>query len=323
MPTTLGCDWRFENEVMTSQLGSDWEDIQDQKYPGYGRCIYCGSDGGVEGLREEHIIPYSLGGNTVIEAASCRDCERRISPVDHHLGKTVFEEYRIHADVQTRHPKDRPTSLPAQFTVNGQPLTMDLPIKDHPFAMAMPVWGDAGFFRSAPIDEPFPETKVNLYNYMPPNMRDALGLTETDDFKVWSQGRVNGTLFARGIAKIAYCHMIIKYGLDGFNPLALVDIILGRFSGVSYFVGTPLRIPSPPFAKGQRHAIQISDLDGGTSHEKLLGMGLKLHVVRIRLFADSACGQHGLPVYHVIGGVRRPQRIARRPFLDTPKRIYL
>jgi hypothetical protein len=70
--------------------------------------------------------------------------------------------------------------------------------------------------------------------------------------------------------------MVIKYGLDGFRPLALAELIVGRFSGVSYFVGGPLTIPPPPFAKGHRHAIRIAHLDGLTGHQKLIGTSLKL-----------------------------------------------
>lgn len=42
---------------------SEIEDIQGKKYPSFGRGIYCGSDGGADGLRDEHIIPKSLGSN--------------------------------------------------------------------------------------------------------------------------------------------------------------------------------------------------------------------------------------------------------------------
>jgi len=54
-------------------------DIQGFKFPGYGRCIYCGSVGP---LKDEHIIPFSLGGRAVIEAASCGDCEKVTSYLD-------------------------------------------------------------------------------------------------------------------------------------------------------------------------------------------------------------------------------------------------
>ena len=48
-------------------------DIQGVKFPGYGRCIYCGSTGP---LKDEHIIPFSLGGKAVIEAASSGECKK-------------------------------------------------------------------------------------------------------------------------------------------------------------------------------------------------------------------------------------------------------
>jgi hypothetical protein len=308
---------------MTGQ-NSGWEDIQGRKYPGYGRCIYCGSDGGKDGLRDEHIIPYSLGGNTEIENASCRDCERRINPVDTHLAHAVFGQYRIHAGVQTRNPKERPATLPAQFTVGDKEISLDLPIKDHPFSLALPIWGNAGFFESLPIDNPFPEPLMHIYHSMPPNMHETLGVAETDEFKIWSTGRLNATLFARGIAKIAYCHTVIKYGLDGFRPLVLPDIILGRFAGVSYFVGTPSTMPPPPFPKGQRHMVRHVDVDGLPWHRKIAGASFKLHLAYVRLFADSAHKEHGMPIYHVIAGGRGGSKIAsRRSIPNTPRVIYV
>jgi hypothetical protein len=230
----------------------------------------------------------------------------------------------MHAGVQTRNPKDRPTSLPARFTVGGEEVNLDLPIKDHPFSLALPVWGDAGFFRSVSIDSAFPKTFMHIYHHMPPNMSETLGVAETDDFKIWSSGRVDAALFARGIAKIAYCHMVAKHGLDGFRSLALPELILGQFSGVAYFVGGPLTIPPPPFPKGQRHAIGVVHLDGLPDHEKLIGTSLKLYLMYVRLFADSAYQQHGMPIYHVIAGSRSEPKISSRRLLrKTPRVLYL
>jgi HNH endonuclease len=132
------------------------ENIQGKKYSGYGVCIYCGSDGGSEGLRDEHIIPYSLGGNAEIENASCRGCERKLTPVDAHMARSVYGQFRIHANIQTRNPKDRPGVLPAHFVVRGEEISRELPIKDHPYALALPVWGEPGFMRSARVEEDFP-----------------------------------------------------------------------------------------------------------------------------------------------------------------------
>jgi hypothetical protein len=47
------------------------EDVQGKSHPGFGHCIFCGSDGGADGLRREHIMPKSLGGQAAIQKASC------------------------------------------------------------------------------------------------------------------------------------------------------------------------------------------------------------------------------------------------------------
>jgi hypothetical protein len=272
-----------------------WEDIQGRRFPGYGRCIYCDSDGGAEGLRDEHVIPFSLGGNTCIEKASCRDCERKISPVDTHLGRSVFGQHRIHAGVQTRRPKERPAILPANFTVRDESVSLDLPIKDHPYALALPVWGDAGFLRGVRIDDPLPETFFHIYHWIPPNVRESLNISQDEDYRVWAWGRVDTSLFARAIAKIAYCHTVIWLGLGGFRRLALPGVILGTCSAVSYFVGGALKDPPPKFDTKALHTIQFNNLTGVASK-------LRLYIVSIRLFAHSGSGQHGMPIYHVVVG---------------------
>lgn len=63
------------------------EDIQGRKsaVKGGGACIYCGSDGGLGGLHDEHIIPYSLGGKAQLLKASCSDCEGVASYLDEHI----------------------------------------------------------------------------------------------------------------------------------------------------------------------------------------------------------------------------------------------
>jgi hypothetical protein len=279
-----------------------WDDIQGRKYPGYGRCIYCGSDGTPDGLRDEHIIPFSLGGKTWIEKASCRECERALNPVDTHLARSVYGQFRIHANVQTRNPEDRPAVLPANFTIGGEERSLNLPVADHPYALALPIWGDAGFLRSARIDEPFPEVFCHIYHYTPQNMRETLGISGDQDFRVWQSGRVNAPVFARGIAKIAYCHAVIRFGLDGFRRLALPDLILGKFSAVSYFVGVSMNDPPPPFARQMLHAINFTELTALPHPNTGERRRMKLHVVQVRLFANSAHDQHGMPIYHVIVG---------------------
>jgi hypothetical protein len=284
----------------------EWEKITSKRHPGFGQCIYCGSDGGVEGLRDEHAIPFALGGNLVIEKGSCRRCEQKIAPVDTHLGRSVYGQHRIHVNAPTRNRKERPATLPANFTVMGDNVTLDLPIQAHPYSLLLPVWGDAGFFRCAAIDAPFPETYFHAYHWLPPSIRETLRLADDKDYKVWASGRVDTTLFARGIAKIAYCNMVARFGVDGFRRLTLPALVLGTFSGVPYFVGASLNEPPPRFGPEALHTVQFSELFARSGTMKLL-------ICAVRLFAHSGSGNHGMPIYHVIVGAPKPDHRLRQP----------
>ena len=51
--------------------------VADVFYPAVGRCIYCGATEPPLGARrftDEHIIPLALGGNLILQEASCTDC---------------------------------------------------------------------------------------------------------------------------------------------------------------------------------------------------------------------------------------------------------
>jgi HNH endonuclease len=154
------------------------EDIQGKKFPGYGRCIYCGCSGEKHGLGNEHIIPYSLGGNAEIENASCKRCESTTSYLDGYLARHIYNEYRSHAGVQSREPKKRPKSFPAKIVVDGQKEVRQLPTVDHPYFLALPIWGRPGLLTGAlPVDV-FPVQKAHIFEYIPENLRDTLRLSE-------------------------------------------------------------------------------------------------------------------------------------------------
>ncbi|SRR5579862_262727 len=283
---------------MTDNIDSSWEDVQGHRYPGYGECIYCGSNGGSDGLRDEHIIPLSLNGDAVIEKASCTICEKSINPADTHLAKSVYWHYRLHTGSKTRNPKGRPDTLTADIEIGGEQTKKEFAAKEFPFSTALPIWGDAGFFRGESIDAPFPETFFHIYHWMPPDIREKLGLSGDEHFKVWSSGRVSAELFARAIAKIAYCHMVVRHGLHGFRRLALPGIILGKSRAAPYFVGGPLHLPPQPLGSKALHMVQHVDLASKAGP-------LKLYMINVRLFASSAHKEHGMPIYHVIAGAPR------------------
>lgn len=58
------------------------EQIGHHTFDTVGVCIYCGSDGGQGGIRTEHIMPFSLGGNAKLPEARCSACETVTAKLD-------------------------------------------------------------------------------------------------------------------------------------------------------------------------------------------------------------------------------------------------
>jgi hypothetical protein len=76
------------------------EDVAGNKVPvkSGGVCIYCGWDEDGD-LRDEHTMPYSLGGNTELVGASCSDCEGVTSYLDGYLANAIFGHLRVHINL--------------------------------------------------------------------------------------------------------------------------------------------------------------------------------------------------------------------------------
>jgi hypothetical protein len=276
---------------------SDWEDIQARKYPPVGRCIYCGSDGGSEGLRDEHMVPYALGGHAELREASCRSCEQITSYIDGYLARHIFYDLRSHVRAPSR--RSLPKKRPAHISVGDQGVSLDLPVDDHPFALMLPTWDLPGILRQVQPTEDFPVTNVRAYNYMPPNLRDALALPEDapDPVVHIGPGTINNMTFARAITKIAYCNAIARYGLNGFRRLVAPDIVLGNYPWLPYFVGSEPGEPPPPHPRHVRHAVELATATGRG--------GIRILVASVRLFANSGTAEHGMPIYRVVMGAPR------------------
>ncbi len=268
-------------------------DIQGKIFPGCGRCIYCGSTGGTDGLRSEHIIPFSLGGKTEIQQASCKECERVTSYLDGYLSRHTYYEYRAHAGTQTRNPKERPTAFPAHIVINGQEEIRSFPTADHPYYLAMPVWGLPGILRGDIPTEVFSIQKAHIYSYIPDTLRENLQISEDMSLQVRGMGRINHSTFARALAKIAYCHAILVYGFNGFRKMATAKLILGQYPYVPHFVGCELKDPPPPEPAGRLHWVDFRTVQYGR---------FNLIVGSIRLFAHSGTKEAGMPIYRVVVG---------------------
>jgi hypothetical protein len=292
------------------------ENVARKKVPvkGGGICIYCGWDGGEAGLHDEHAVPYSLGGNTELLNASCSDCGAVTSYLDGYLANAIFGHLRVHIDLQSR--SGHPDTLPATIELPDGQRAIDLATEHHPFFLNMPIWRPPGFMTGKQVSDGFGEAGRFTYWYVPPKLRDVIGLKGVDVARIIDTSRPhNLSTFARGLAKIAYCNAVMKYGLDGFRPLVTPDIILGRYPNIAYFVGSDPTAPSPPYQRGMQHSVSLGSIT--YTHTKFL-------TATIRLFGDSGANGQGMPFYTVIYGSEGRHKVAAKPRqLKLPQKILL
>jgi hypothetical protein len=278
--------------------------MQGQRFPSPGRCIYCGSDGGADGLRDEHIMPISLGGTAVIEDASCVECEKITSYIYRFLANKIFGEMRAHGAVRRRRRrrnKQRESDLPPQLIFDGYAQPIDLPLKDRPHQTILPVWEWPGITQGMNPSRNYGQIKAVLYWDIPTTFAAAAGMGPNDQREVrfrWDK-QLNVDTFARAIAKIGYCHTVVRYGLDGFRRLVLPQIILGTYPCIPYFVGSDVGDPDPPDHDKALHKI---------TYEEFRRDNMTLLLVSIRLFANARSPTGGMPIYHVITGARLLKR---------------
>ena len=291
------------------------EDLNRQKVAveGGGSCIYCGSDGRPNGLRDEHMVPYSLGGNAVLLAASCQACERITSYLDGYLANATYKHVRVHGEIQSR--SGHPRVLPALVSINGDERVLSLEPSKHPFFVHMPVWRPPGIMRGAQPSPDFGDVKAHVYWYVPPDILETIDLSDGDRAQIQDTTPMpNISTFARAIAKIAYCHAIYVFGLGGFRPLMLPDVILGRCPNTPFLVGSDLGHPDPPDPRLVSHLVQRS---------QFTTLRLRLITMRIRLFANTGTQDYGMPHYEVVVGSEGRTNWRPRPNLALPRTIAL
>jgi hypothetical protein len=265
------------------------------RYPSFGECIYCGASGDATTLTDEHIIPYSLGGNAIILRASCKSCAAETASIEQELGRKTFWDLRLNVREQTRRPKDMPKALPFDASImDGGRERFIAEIADRPFFTTMPVWGPPTMLSGAVASDDFSTAKAHVFYWIPPNIRETLKLEPSDTAEIQiPDSKINIDKFARAIAKIAYCQAVVKWGLHGFRRLAITDIILGRYRFVSQFVGCQIADPDRPLPNNVKHLIRLSDEGIGS---------MRLLLAEVRLYGSSGTKSHGLPTYSVVVG---------------------
>jgi hypothetical protein len=220
-----------------------------------GHCVYCNNDGSTEKLSEEHIIiPRAYGGHRTLGAASCGDCRDKTHAFEGQCCRTMFKALRVHQEIRTRNPRNRPTHLPILVGKEPQNAPIEaIPVDRAPGVAPFPIFGTPAILRGLP-----PSNRVDFHG--------SIACSTTGDAierqrKLIADGR-SGALayseiplgqFLRSLAKIAHCYVVSQVGLCGFEPVLIPDI-LGATDHPFYYVGglgpIPLMVPNPTVDSG-------------------------------------------------------------------------
>ncbi len=246
-----------------------------------------------------------FGSDTYLKDASCLDCAKITRSFEQHVARNIYGHLRIHLNIQTRRSHERPIELPIIVVKEGVETRLNLPINEHPYFMILPVWEPPGLLRSEQPQVMFTGLTSHMYWYAPPTIQKTLSVRDFEPFAIApAEYKIDVNQFARAIAKIAYCDAIARYGLEEFRPLALPDLILGKYTGISYFVGSSMALPPRREVAGHQHRIDLF-YPWATGSMRLL-------VAHVRLFADSGTTEHGTPIYTVVVGAPKLAVPARR-----------
>jgi hypothetical protein len=250
-----------------------------------GKCIYCGS---IEGLTDEHIVPYSLGGPWQLLSASCKECTKITSKIERDVVKELFSLIRTKINLPTYHPKNRPTSFAFSVKINNKEEIVNFPANDCPALFMMPTFKKPGYILKEGARKGISFTGISLHGN---------GLQEFQkqkNIETLSLSVTFGVSFARLLAKIAYGMVIQELGLDKIKETYVIPCILGKKDDAGQWVGCEEPHKSPALLPREQffHRIDVLSKNGEVG-------------ARIRLFATYQTPEYLI----IVGRLKEPQAL--------------
>jgi hypothetical protein len=262
---------------------------------GCGGCIYC-NETPITPLTKEHIIPESLGGNLIIESASCDACAQQTHAFEGHACDAMRPVRRqLGLPQKRRGAKGRERRGAERFVLRLDSHKVKVPIEEFPallMSLVFPYPGIllgqrpedkplAGGVYSAELIEGFGEKLNKIKAKYRANSISIMGIEP--------KGREDQDDYGRMLAKIAHSYAAAELGCGNFEPF-LVHVIQGvKPYCLPHFIGSPLGKNSPPFP--DLHQIEIDQ--SGLGGESFI-------VVKLRLFSNR-----DTPTHYIVVGRKR------------------
>ena len=243
-----------------------------------GVCIYCGTRG-VE-LLDEHVVPFSLEGQHILEGASCRTCADIMSRFEGDVAQDMWGAARNSYNVRSRRKRKRKTHIVLADPAHPA-RRVKVPYAEYPAPMVFYKMGRAGLLEGLPdtVDVSKAWQFVAITDEVKAKaFEQKFGVPLTARFRHMPES------FARLLAKIGYCNLLTMLDPGDFRPICL-PYIVGHRANPSYIVGGTFEVAEP-----ETVGYRLSTFGFGTPERVML-------VAEIRLFANVAT-----PTYHVVVG---------------------
>ena len=261
-----------------------------RQYASAGQCIYCGV---AEGLSDEHIIPFAMGGRWIIPNASCSNCAKATARFEGVCMRSCLGPFRMYFDFPSRRKGDRPSKIPlkVKFSPDQDWQLFEVERDEYPFLIGLPIF-DMPELLGGPLRTGRRDAATRQIWIRSPSFGEGLEkhlahLTRKYGFQsIFPEAEVRVPEFVLMLAKIAHSYAVAEVGLHNLIPY-LSEIIRNEdTSEVVSLVGG--KSESEPRTGNLHDVSLISDTN-------------QLVVVRIRLLAHF----EGV-TYFVVAGRYRP-----------------
>jgi hypothetical protein len=219
-------------------------------YPSPGMCIYCGVK---DNLSDEHIIPFALGGNLIMQKSSCPACAKITSAFELTCLRTMYGPLRLLYDLPTRRPPKRPKKLLLKVKYSADETewqTILVDQKKYPFLVTFPYFETPGIVSRNQIHQSKGPVTKRLWirgaspYYSFHELLEKL-LVELKAYSIFPESKAEVPAFCKLLAKIAHAFAVAKLGLSGFTPVLKPIIIQNNLSNCMHYIGSANKEEAP------------------------------------------------------------------------------
>jgi len=237
----------------------------DMRYTPVGECIYCGEKD--VKLTDEHVIAYALGGDRILQKASCETCQMLTSEVERAALHDMLIQVRAQLGLPSRN-KSLPDKIPLVVHYGDERKTFELEKAEHPTMAIFLLCPLPGALGGDAHERGLTFNGTQLYQVGGPPLKEVLDKLGTN--KVSYSQTFKGNEFEKMLAKIALAFAVAERGIEGLRDSPLRKTIRGDVDDAGKWIGS-----------GQRHPDSIPHL-----HQLMLTTSGDWVVASVRLFAN-------------------------------------